>query len=114
MSGNGVGQFVSDIPAGVGSTSSILTVERSDRTVVYSRSYLRLFDVVAYVGGVFQSVVILFWFVRVFLAERLALEMAKLCFKTAEAKNYHLGSFAKQTVFRTLKWINCEPRWELA
>jgi len=43
LEGIQVGQFINDIPATLGSTSTMLVIEKSDKLVLYNRSYLRLF-----------------------------------------------------------------------
>jgi hypothetical protein len=45
---------------------TIVKIEKSVRTTVYNRSFLKLLDAAAYVGGIFSSILAIFFFMNLF------------------------------------------------
>ncbi len=45
---------------------TILKIEKSGRTSTYNRTYLKLIDALAYVGGIFNSILAIFFFMGLF------------------------------------------------
>lgn len=45
---------------------TVLMIERSGKTINYSRSYLKMLDAVAYVGGIFTSILAIFFFMGLY------------------------------------------------
>jgi len=42
---------------------TILNIEVSGRSVTYNRSYLKLLDAISYIGGIFNSILAIFFFI---------------------------------------------------
>ena len=109
-----VGQFVNDITATGGSTSTMLIIEKSDKLVFYNRSFLKLFQVLAYTGGLIQIMLAVFMFLSVFSRKKWELQLARSYFKTNSGKSYSFGSYIKQTIYNVLRWFGRKVDWELA
>lgn len=82
-----MGQFINDV-ASTNPSTTILTIQRSDKTVLYRRSYLKLFDLFAYIGGVIQAFLILFMFMRAIARLEFEIKFAGEYFRTNDFKNY--------------------------
>jgi hypothetical protein len=46
---------------------TILRIEKSGKTTTYTRTYLKLLDALAYVGGIFSSLLALFFFLGMYM-----------------------------------------------
>jgi hypothetical protein len=57
---------------------------------------------------------VVFMFMSVFARQKCELELARSYFKTNSGKNYHFGSFIKQTIYNLLAWFNRTVEWELS
>jgi hypothetical protein len=45
---------------------TILKIEKSPRTSTYKRTFLKLLDAIAYVGGIFNSILAVFFFMSLY------------------------------------------------
>jgi hypothetical protein len=64
--GASLGDVITDIPLASGDNNNYVTVERSDKTTMYMRSYYKVFDLLAYMGGVLYGILVLLFFIRNF------------------------------------------------
>lgn len=62
--GASVGQIFTDVPVTFSDASTYVTLERSDKTIIYMRSYYKVFDLIAYLGGIVYGLIVLLFFVR--------------------------------------------------
>lgn len=46
---------------------TIVRIEKSSKTTTYNRVYLKLLDALAYVGGIFSTLLALFFFLGMFM-----------------------------------------------
>ena len=49
-----------------GMVQTVLKIEVSGRSTTYNRSYLKLVDALAYIGGIFNSILAIFFFIEGF------------------------------------------------
>ena len=64
QSGVAVGNVMSDIPVAGGDRKNCVTIERTDKNIVYLRSQYKLFDLLAYMGGLIYGLLVLFYFIK--------------------------------------------------
>ena len=64
--GTSVGNVITDLPSSSADKITYITIERSDKTMIYKRSYYKIFDLLAYMGGVVYGIIILLFFIRNF------------------------------------------------
>lgn len=64
--GTSVGNVITDLPSTSADKITYITIERSDKTMIYKRSYYKIFDLLAYMGGIVYGIIILLFFIRNF------------------------------------------------
>ena len=50
----------------IGSTGFQISIDTSKRTIIYKRSFLTIIDALAYVGGLFSTLLVSFFFVAIY------------------------------------------------
>jgi len=98
-SGASLGNVVTDIPTTAGDTNTYVTLERSDKSTIYQRSYYKIFDLVAYLGGVVYGILILLFFIRNFSRIEFELNFAAEYFRVADSKAITFRGYLKQLFF---------------
>lgn len=109
-----MGKVVNDVTATSGDLSNYITIERSDKTTVYMRSYYKLFDLVAYLGGLVYGIMLLLFFIRNFSRIEFELNFASECFRMADSKAINFRAYLKQLLYQLLKFTKCKPDWRMA
>lgn len=92
------GEFYDDVVTS-NSSATILTLKRSDRTINYKRTYLKLLDVFAYIGGLIPCIFILFFFMPGFTRMLFEMKLAKSILKIKEAKHFNFVTYLKQKIY---------------
>lgn len=90
---------------------TVLTIERSGKTVKHNRSFLKLLDAVAYVGGIFTSILALFFFMGLYGRYHFEMKFAEYYFNSKEARDLGFFSWVKQTVYNALSSTPLKPEW---
>ena len=82
------------------------------KTVVHKRSYLKLLDAVAYVGGMFEAIVGMLFFMLVFGRIFYEFKFAKKYFRSGVAsKPFSLKHLITQIFFQMFTKCKCDPNW---
>jgi hypothetical protein len=105
------GRFHEDVPTSNSSTTA-LQLKHSDKLIRHTRSYVRLFDVFTYIGGLAQFLFILFFFLASFGTMLFEMHIAEQLFRSKEAKEINFGSFLKQKLYNAVTALCCQPDWE--
>ncbi len=92
-------------------SSTLLYFQRSVKTIIYERSYLRFLDVFSYVGGNFQAILGLFFFMGLVGKLFFELNFAKHYFKNKFVQDFGGLGCIKLIVYKILTAINCPPEW---
>lgn len=80
--------------------------------ITYERSFLKLFDVFAYIGGLIQLVFVFFFFMTGFGRLLNEMKMAQTMFRTKEGTDgVNFISYIKQSIFTFLAATCCRPEW---
>jgi hypothetical protein len=87
-----------------------LNIQRSSSTTTLNRSYLKLVDVLSYVGGIFPTIFAIFFFVNYFGTYFFEIGFAESYFKRIEAKKYGMSSYIRYLTYKALSFVNCEPK----
>ena len=104
-------QFHTDVPSTNTSTTT-LSIRRSDKTIEYSRTNLKLFDVFAYMGGIIQFFLILFFFMPSFGKMLFEMQFAKQLFRSRDSKEVNFITFLKQKIYNVFSGTCLKPDWE--
>ena len=72
---------------------------RSYHTKQVSRSYLKIIDVLSYVGGVFPALFAAFFFMKFFGLYFFEMTFAFRHFKCNEVKENNFGTYVKKTLY---------------
>lgn len=92
-----------------------LYIERSSITKVVSRKYLKLMDVMAYVGGIFPAFFGIFFFMKLFSRYFFEMTFAYQHFKCKETKYNTFGQFLKKSIYSHLSNAGKAPaNWKIA
>ncbi len=89
----------------------IVTFQRSIKTYRFKRSFYKLTDALSYIGGMFQVVVGVFFFMDIVGRLFFEIELAKKCFKTKITQSFGFKESIHQLLFRFCTAINCKPEW---
>jgi hypothetical protein len=92
---------------------TVLKVEKSGKVTSHKRAFLKLLDALAYVGGIFNSLLAIFFFMAMFMRFFFEMKFADYYFKCEEAKEVGFFSFGKQMVYGMLSATPFKPNWEL-
>jgi len=103
FTGVSVGNVYSDIPVATTDNKNYITVERSDRSILIMRSYYKIFDLIAYIGGIIYCIIILFSLVKHLSIIEFELNFATECFRTAEIKKLSFREYMKQLIYSSVK-----------
>lgn len=86
-------------------------IEKSNVRTTYDRVFLKLLDAVAYAGGIFSSLLGIFFFMGGFGQFVYEMEVAYNLFKAKEAQNVGFIQFVKHSAFSVLKSTSLKPAW---
>lgn len=107
------GKFHTDVPT-TNATTTTLNFKRSDKTITHHRSFLKLFDVFAYIGGLIQIVFIVFFFMPSFGRFLNQMMVAQAIFRTKEGcERVNFLDFIKQSAFSFISYFCNQPDWEV-
>jgi hypothetical protein len=82
-----------------------LWLERSAVTYTFNRRYLTFIDVLSYVGGIFPSIIGVFFFMRLFGIYFYETTFAYEHFHDSSVKYNHFGAYLKKVIYGTLKFF---------
>ena len=105
------GQFHTDVPS-VNTSTTTLKIRRSDKTIIYNRTNLKLFDVFAYIGGVIQFFFIVFFFMPSFGRMLFEMQFAKRLFRSRDSQDVNFITFIKQKIYNIFSGTCLQPDWE--
>ena len=92
-----------------------LYIERSSITKTVSRRYLKMMDVLSYVGGIFPALFGMFFFMKFFGMYFYEMTFAYQHFKCRETRYNTFGHFLKITIYQALNKLGCRPKnWIIA
>lgn len=92
-----------------------INIERSGTTRIFNRNYLKLIDILSYVGGIFPSLLGIFFFMNAFGMYFFEMTFAYKHFKCKETKYSHFGQYLKLKIYRIATAMGCAPRnWFIA
>jgi hypothetical protein len=114
FTGTSVGSVFSDIPLTVTDNRNYITVERSDRSILIIRSYYKIFDLIAYIGGIIYCIIILFCLVKHLSVIEFELNLATECFRIAEIKKLSFREYIKQLIYSIFKQTKWKFNWAVA
>lgn len=86
-------------------------IENSGSRTTYNRSFLKLLDAVAFVGGIFNSLLGIFFFMNGFGRLMYEMEFTSKYFKDKDARHSGFVSYLKHSVYGALTAVNCRPNW---
>ena len=92
---------------------TILRIEKSGKTTTYSRSYFKILDALAYVGGIFSSLLAVFFFLGMYMRFYYEMKFAEYYYNSDDGRNISFFSFIKQGLFGTLSSTSLKPDWPL-
>jgi len=90
---------------------TILRIEKSGKTTKYTRSYLKLLDVLAYVGGIFSSLLAVFFFLGMYMKFYYEMKFAEYYYNINDARGISFLSYIKQALFGVLDSTPLKPDW---
>lgn len=82
--------------------------------MIYKRSYYKIFDLVAYLGGLVYGILILLFFIRNFSKIEFELNFASEYFRITESKTITFRGYLKQLFYGLLKNTPWKPDWRMA
>ncbi len=94
-----LGNVITDIPTTAGDNNTYVTLERSDKSTIYKRSFYKIFDLVAYMGGIVNGILILLFFIRNFSKIEFELNFAAEYFRVADSKLITFRGYIKQLFY---------------
>ena len=80
-----------------------LKIEVSGKSVTYVRSYLKILDALSYIGGIFSSILAVFFFIEGFNRYFFEMRFSNEYFKTKETKKIDFITYLKSTTYPILK-----------
>lgn len=114
VTGTSVGNVYTDIPVSTTDNKNYITVERSDRSILIMRSYYKVFDLIAYIGGIIYCIIMLFFLVKQLSVIEFEMNFATECFRNAEMKKLSFREYMKQLIYRTVKETKWRFDWAVA
>jgi len=78
------------------------------------RSYYKVFDLVAYIGGLIYGILILLFFLRNLSKIEFELNFAAEYFRIPDSKAITFRGYLKQLAYQILKHTCLKPDWGLA
>jgi len=90
---------------------TILRIEKSGKITTYNRKYLKIIDALAYIGGLFSSLLALFFFLGMFMRFYYEMNFAEYYYNSKDARSITFMSFIKQGLFGVLSSTPLKPNW---
>ena len=78
------------------------------------RSYYKVFDLIAYIGGIFYCIIMLFSLVKQLSVIEFEMNFETECFRNAEIKKLSFREYMKQLIYRTVKETKWRFDWGVA
>lgn len=91
--------------------TTIVKIEKSVRSTTFKRSFLKLLDAAAYAGGMFNTILALFFFMRTYHRFHFEMKFAEYYFNCKEARDIGFLSWVKLNVFNVVSSTPCKPEW---
>ena len=82
--------------------SNYIDIDRSPLTTTYDRRYMKVLDVLSYVGGIFPALFGVFFFMKGFGLFFFEMTFAYIHFKCKETRYRSFGNYIKMTLYRML------------
>lgn len=86
-------------------------IQRSTKTNVYNRSFYRLIDAFAFIGGSLQAILGFFFFTSIIGKIFFEFQFAKKLFRTEEVEDFGAKDFFVQMTYKALTVLKCQPDW---
>ena len=89
----------------------MIVFERSYKTQVFEATYLKFMDAFAFVGGIFESLIGMFFFITAFGRMFFEFNFAKLYLRSDLARGFGFPGYLKQVVYQILTLVNYKVNW---
>jgi hypothetical protein len=93
-------------------SSTLVYYHRSYKTIVYQTKYLQLLDALSFVGGMFEVMLCIFFFMAVFGRVFFEIKFARKYFKEEVLKTFSIWDLLKQMLYKMLVVFGCPPDWK--
>lgn len=90
---------------------TIAKIEKSPKSTKYNRSFLKLIDALAFVGGIFNSILAVFFFMAAFGRYYFEMKFADYYFNSKEARNVGFMRWVKNSIYNALESTPFKPNW---
>ena len=81
---------------------------------MYNRAFYKLLAALSFVGGIFSSILAIFFFMIMFTRFMFEMRFAEYYFNNDDARDVGFFSWLQQALFSVLQGTCCEPNWEVA
>lgn len=93
------------------SKQTIVKIEASGKLTTFNRSYLKLLDALSFIGGIFQTILAVFFFMAGYNRFHFEMRFANEYFKTKETKDNTFKFWFRHSIQGVLKGTKYEPEW---
>lgn len=90
---------------------TIVMIEKSPKSTKHNRSFLKLIDALAFVGGIFNSILAVFFFMAMFGRYYFEMKFAEYYFNSKEARDVGFMQWIKNCIYDALSSTPLKLNW---
>jgi len=88
-------------------------LQSSGKSNFFNRSFLKLLDIVSFIGGLFPALVGIFFFMNALSKHVYEMKLGFYYFALKDAHNYGFFAYLKQKIYNILTTLKLKPDWEI-